>query len=511
MGDSVIITAIKEDIIELQKLDQFIFAGTTLHIKPCEPFEPGRLTRDSDRKGGSVAPSTQETKEKLKAILANRYDGNLKLLNLSSLTQDAGLVEMGLGSLDGKVTSKLFPALMVVCDGLFDSSQAKREAIVSVSLAGNALTTVTAVTSLAQTFPGIKNLDLSGNNLTDLKSLEAWRWKFRTLENLVLTSNPIELQSPNYKNEIMRWYPKLQILNGVAVRTAEEIAAAAQIDNSPIPISGPDFRDVAQVGENFIKQFLPLYDSNRASLLDILYDNQSIHSISINMSSPRDRENSTPVPAWAAYIPYSRNLTKITRIEARMSRQYHGLGAIKKVWNNLPATRHPDLATNFDKYMIECHPLPGLADPSGQSPRGVDGLILNIHGEFEEEVSPTEKGIRSFSRTFILSPGQPGGIPIRVISDMMTLRAHAPLALPKVDHSTQQIQQAPVQQIQQTQITQDDITRQLVEKTGMTPEYSVMCLTETGWDLEKAFVAFNANKVSTSFKSSERGTDANIN
>jgi hypothetical protein len=30
----------------------------------------------------------------------------------------------------------------------------------------------------------------------------------------------------------------------------------------------------------------------------------------------------------------------------------------------------------------------------------------------------------------------------------------------------------------------------------MTPEYAKMCLVETGWDLEKAIVAFEANKVS---------------
>jgi len=28
----------------------------------------------------------------------------------------------------------------------------------------------------------------------------------------------------------------------------------------------------------------------------------------------------------------------------------------------------------------------------------------------------------------------------------------------------------------------------------MTPAYAMLCLSETGWDLEKAFVAFVANK-----------------
>jgi nuclear RNA export factor len=142
----------------------------------------------------------------------------------------------------------------------------------------------------------------------------------------------------------------------------------------------------------------------------------------------------------------------------------------------------------MDKYLIECHPLPGLADPSGQSPRGVDGLILTIHGEFEEEVKPTEKGLRSFSRTFVLGPGAPGGPPIRVVSDMIVLRAHSPLAIPSQTAN-------PPQSSNPEQQHQEMVTKQLVEKTGMTPDYAILCLTETGWDLEKAFVAFNANKV----------------
>jgi len=77
--------------------------------------------------------------------------------------------------------------------------------------------------------------------------------------------------------------------------------------------------------------------------------------------------------------------------------------------------------------------LPGLADPAGQSIHGVDGLILSIHGEFEELPSPSlEKALRSFSRTFVLGPGSPGGPPIRVVSDLLVLRAWAPLPLPSI-------------------------------------------------------------------------------
>ena len=494
-GDSVIITASPEDIAQIQKLNNFTFAGTSLAVQSCEPASLPLSAKSGEKKKEGPSPGVQETKDRIQAVLARRYDPGLKLLNLSALGRDPDLVQMGMFE-ENKTSSKLFPALMAVCDGLFKTRQEKVDAIDSVTLADNELVDLAMVFRLAQTFPDLKNLDLSRNKFSDTKSLDSWKTKFRHLERLLLKDNPIEKLSPTYHVDVTKWFPTLRFLNDTQVRTLEEIAAAtaaAEAAKSPIPITGPDFRDVAQVGENFVLQFISLYDSDRTALLTNFYDTQSIHSISVNMSAPRDPEHSTAIPPWADYTKYSRNLVKITHPGPRMSRRFRGVKDIQPVWSSLPPTRHPDLQTQADKYLIECHPLPGLSDPTGQSARGVDGLILTMHGEFEEKNdSTTEKALRSFSRTFVLGPGAPGGPPIRVISDMMVLRAWGPLASPmnvasppaKINMGNQEQQQR-----------QEALTMQLVEKTGMTPNYAMLCLTETGWDLEKAFVAFNANKV----------------
>lgn len=214
------------------------------------------------------------------------------------------------------------------------------------------------------------------------------------------------------------------------------------------------------------------------------------------MSAPRDPQHSAPIHPWAAYTKHSRNLLKITHLPTRISRTCRGVQAIQSLWSVLPTTRHPDLATQADKYIIECHPIPGLVDPTGQSIRGVDGLMITMHGEFEEEIgSATDKALRSFSRTFILGPGPPGGLPIRVVSDLMVLRAWGPLALPSLSTTTITPPNASANNPDSVQQpSQEAITIKLSEVTGMTLNYSMMCLTETGWDLEKAFVAFTANK-----------------
>lgn len=406
-----------------------------------------------------------------------------------------------MGMFDGTTTpSKIFPALMAICDGLFKTRKAKIEAVESVTLADNGLVTIKDVFQLAATFPDLKNLDLSRNAIASLESIERWKHKFRGLVNVLLAGNPIEEQLPVVKDDLLQWFPNLQVINGVQLRSAEDIAAAKEAMKNlplPIPIGPPDFRDVSQVGEGFVRQFLPLYDSDRQSLLTTFYDSESRLSISVNMTAPRDKVNGGPIPSWGPYTKHSRNLTKITHLPSRMTRQHKGVQDIQKLWTELPATRHPDLATEFHKYTIECNPIPGLVDPTGASPAGVDGLMLTIHGEFEEPnptpEKPMEKAMRSFSRTFIIGPGV--SQPIRIISDMLVLRPWSPLAQPAAEQPSAQPQQVAGGNGPTEQQIQEAMALQLMEKTGMTLQYAALCLQETGWDLEKAFMAFTANRV----------------
>jgi nuclear RNA export factor len=136
---------------------------------------------------------------------------------------------------------------------------------------------------------------------------------------------------------------------------------------------------------------------------------------------------------------------------------------------------------------MDCHPLPGLADPTGQSQLGVDGLIVAVHGEFEEyDPKSGLNGKRSFSRTFVLAPGISGSAQIRVVSDMLSLRAFSPLPNVFVAPSS-----APTDTVNQHQAMIAELSKQ----TGMVPQYSEMCLSQVEWDFGKALVIFNEKKV----------------
>ena len=133
--------------------------------------------------------------------------------------------------------------------------------------------------------------------------------------------------------------------------------------------------------------------------------------------------------------------------------------------------------------MIDCHPLTGLQDPTGQDPNGASGLIITMHGEFEDqEPGTTKTDRRSFSRTIILGPGLPQRNPIRVISDMLTLKAYNPLPPPAAPS--------------EAEVQQQQMIIELSKQTGMTAEYSKLCLEGVNWNFQQAFVVFNEKRVS---------------
>lgn len=376
---------------------------------------------------------------------------------------------------------------MAICEGLFKTAQEKRDAIESVSLASNSIDNITQVEGLATTFADLKNLDLSGNQLATIQGLERWKGKLKSMEAVYLTGNPIETAEPNLQAILLEWFPKLQNINGIQVRTAEQIAQREEeLRPKPIPQSGPDFRDVNGIGENFLLQFFSSYDSDRQGLASRLYDETSQFSLAVDTRSVRD-PNAPPPLAWTAYLKFSRNLVKINSQNARVQRLFKGAATINDLWKNLPFTRHPNIKDDISKYIMDCHPLPGLVDPHGNNAMGVDGLIISVHGEFEEHDAKTSTiGKRSFSRTFILGPGKPGQSEIRVVSDMLSLRAYSPL--PNVFVAPAPTAPAAPEQNQA-------MIAELCKQTGMVPQYSELCLTQVAWDFDKALVIFNEKKV----------------
>ncbi|OJD18922.1 hypothetical protein AJ78_01108 [Emergomyces pasteurianus Ep9510] len=516
-GDALIISVRPEQVAWVLRVNGHSFAGKPLTI---EEYRGSNATHTQTQ---PPSQGTLDTKARMTAFLEKRYSAPGKLLDLSQLGSDPDLLAMGM--FDTTATeSKFFPALMKICELTFNSPARRRELVQSVTLAHNKLANVSSVTTLSQTFPDLKNLDLSNNQFRDIQGLLAWRWKFRELDFLDLTGNPISAE-PNFKDTMLKWYPRLRTLNNVLVRTAEEIAAQRK---TPIPIQSANFQDESQIGENFVKAFFTGFDNDRNDLVNGIYDAKSTFSLNVNPLAPRGLQGKS-VSGWDSYIRKSRNLLKVTYLPARMARTFVGTEKIREVWNSLPKTRHPDILANPQDWLIECHPIPGLPDPAGKSATGVGGLLITVHGKFEDfEESTTNKAqMRSFDRTFILGPG--GGVGgLRVVNDILCLRAFggSEAFVPETEQPPTQTaiplpiagpMQAPVvapipvtQRVHpeakdgfglptpgkpDEQLRKEQIVLETSFRTKMTLAYSEMALSGNNWDMEAALKNFEELKV----------------
>lgn len=503
-GDALIMSVRREDAPRIIRLNGYQFAGATLKIAPFS-IEPRKTT------------STEgvEVTELLKSVLARRYNDDAKVLDLSNLGQDPQLVNIGMfGSTT--TTSKFFPALMKVCDSVFATEQQKMEAVPSVSLAGNGLANLDSVTTLAQTFPNLKNLDLSKNQFKSIHSLDRWRMKFRKLEHIVLAGNPLVDSDPVLIAELMRWYPSLRHVGTTQVRSKEE-AHAAMAPKVAIPTAPASFQDDMDIAKHFVTHFFPAFDTDRHGLVRECYDKYSRFSMSVNNSALRDQSTGQPPMSWEHYLRSSRNLTKLKNPRARADRLYQGQSSIQFAFDIMPPTIHPSLMTEQEKWCIECHPLPGV--PDMKTPGGVNGLMITVHGQYmEANNKPWNRhanALRSFDRTFVIGPGDgPGGI--RVVSDLLVLRAYGGYEAFKPDapaedlptkrtrqqthlHTPQELGLPEgfgvrVEGKSEEQVLKEKTAMELTNRTGMKLEYSGLCLDENAWNLEAAFGAFEAAK-----------------
>lgn len=390
---------------------------------------------------------------------------------------------------------KTFKVLMVICQDLFKTAQAKRDAVESVSLRGNNLDSVNPVFDLAETFPDLKNLDLSDNQYSTLRQLNKWRGRFKRLETLLLTNNPVLEAEPGHAADIMEWFPKLQNLNNVIVRTPEQIAAANQKPKIvPIPQNGNDFRDVNNLGQNFIIEFFPMFDTNRDLVLQTYYDEHSTFTLSVVNNAVKAQD--TSVLPWAPYLGFSRNHQRITTDGARFQRYLKGV-RIQELWSKMPRTSHPSFDQS-DKYIIDCHPMKGLCDPVSRKPDGEMGMVITMHGEFVETQDDGQTGPRSFTRVFVLGPSLTGRGAIRVISDMLSLHAFNPL--PNVAVSAQNAVAPPAAAAPAPVLSPEEQQQmmlvELSRRTNMTAEYSKMCLDGAEWNFDRALAIFEEKRVS---------------
>lgn len=468
VNNQILLASVKESESNLvQKYSGIRFAGAPLDIQIS--------------KEGTSA-QTQNAVKLLETYLQNHYIPQQKMLNLDNMKNDPFLLANGLLA-SPSVSSKMFPAMMKV-------SSMHIKDVETVSLANNELTDVKAVTTLAATYPNLKNLSLANNNIARLSGLESWKHKFPYLQELILVGNSV-VRDPRYKTEVLKLFPRLVMLDG------EVVQDASQLDKLHLPVSvkqnffeTPDLP--AQIGP-FLTSYYEFFDKNRPGLIP-LYDSLSTFSLNINTTAPRTMQYSSP-PGWGAWISISRNLEKITTIAARVNRLFIGPQAINEAFQKLPTTKH-DLK-NPEKFSLEAWTVGSIREP------GDRGVMVVVHGEFEEGPNSIK---RSFDRSMVILPSGPDGNMI-IASDMFTIRAYAGIdswketnqVPPTTAQPTPDAQSsAALQALQSLGSEQQQLVKNLMQETRLNAEFALMCLQQAQFNYPQALELFKQSHASNS-------------
>lgn len=490
------------------------FAGQLLRITKGHASGVGGATA-----GGGGAPTTIET---ITAFLRRRYDPQAKLLNISAVSLDPQLAAQGFFALL-LTTSKFFPALMKIGADLKLDVQ-------SVDLLLNNLTDLAPVLTLAQLFPRLQNLALLHNLLARIKAFDVWRNKLNYVRELVLLDNPITTavalphDAAVVQLEIMKIFPRLVVLNGEVVRDEGKLQQHLTLPfASPVPIFVENDA-IQQVLTAFVANYLKLWDEGRAGLMG-LYQPESQFLLQVDSLHPHTLDAAPAAPStlhgrygdplpFAYYLLQSRNLTKVSTAKLRMAKLATGPEQIYKQFETLPQTRH-HLVTLPHLYSMESYSYPQLG-----------GILVTLHGSFEETAPPqvdtsnntntTSRGRNSgsrnarkpplgrklFDRTFVIVPANGSMI---VASDMLLVRLYAePDAWAPAETPTPAAAAAaapaapdlpPDVRANLTDVQQQLLLRVLFE-TKLNLQYSLMLCEQSQWDYQNCIANFKNSAAS---------------
>ncbi|PKI85007.1 nuclear mRNA export, poly(A)+RNA binding protein [Malassezia vespertilionis] len=491
-----------------------------------------------------VAPQTNVV-ETLRGFLQSRWDAANCLLNLENMQDDPILAAANIrppgapgahrdiGTAIWKLSGDMFPSM------------------ITLSLAGNGLSTLQPLSSLAQYLPKLANLSLERNELRwarDLDVLASKKHGLDALQELVLISNPMQQNAVDagnedgYRRDVLAKFPGLRILDmkpvssvehgfsqlfrGRASKKAGPEAAQVPLRNFPLQTK-PGFidGDAAQVVPEFLSLFFARYDQDRA-LLAPVYSEHALFSLSLNSSPPpraRAQRLMHTMPhqkelVLDRYIALgSRNILRSHTAKALLRTLHQGSRAIVAFQQRLPHTTHP--LHDASKFVVDAWVLPNVdVQAQTSATEKPDALLfISVHGEFSEAPS---QGLRSFDRVFIVAPTAPDsqaaqhGWPCLIVSDTLTIRhysssaAWAPDTLPTGPVTGPNVapdapaagplpaylqSQEPFPNISPEQHT---LALQLAAQTRLLYPMAVQCLADNAWDPARALANFSALQAS---------------
>ncbi|KAJ3339582.1 nuclear mRNA export, poly(A)+RNA binding protein [Gonapodya sp. JEL0774] len=579
-GTTVVLTVANwAEASALQRMSGSAFKGNKLSFDLVESEKPAHGLPSKQPRGstGAGAPSSAPNLDRigvLRTYLKFQYSEQMQLLDLSGMATHPALREVLLNDLNNEKVGG------VVCKMIGEEFPG----IQSLALNSNRLNSLDPFRTLFQYTTRLVNLSLENNHLNSLGALEAI--KNAPLRELRLRGNPVYdkdvarqsnytgraavghvvTTSRRFRENVLAMFPTLMILDEESIEEGAEdgdinidvdqpgaTAASGGVVGRdsvwPVPIKKGwvDSEGTAEVVEDFLSKFFPLFDNNRQELR-VLYHANAVFSVAANSNvapnrkpiNRRSRITNQHADDMTNWQRDARNLLHLRGSNARLNTLACGPDAIIAALNKLPSTRHP---SDSNRKVVDAWT---QQDPTTGSVR----LFVSVHSEFIEVQMNLSK---SFDRLFVIVPAREGsdaqkaGSRFEILNDQLTVRPWSPNAwrnaleqgaTPAAMSSMQPTQVAlaqpelvsqgmvPVVGVLPTpyvQPVQPVVVPNVLVPPGMDPaeaarrkgelglndlqnakvlalstqtklnyNYACQCLIETEWDFDRAVVAFSA-------------------
>ncbi|KAM8716748.1 hypothetical protein ACLKA7_003596 [Drosophila subpalustris] len=334
----------------------------------------------------------EELKERMKLVMAKRYNVETKALDLSRFHADPDLKP---NFCPLYTTSVMRAALDIISQNIPD--------LVAINLNDNQLFTMEAFKGTDKRLLNLKILHLGDNKLPSLVNL--FVFCHLPLVELVLRNNPCCLRYKNrqqFVRQVRRKFPNLVQLDGEGLMPHESVA---------LPAAKASFlcnSEAIEVIRQFLDQFFNIFDSgNRQPLLDA-YHEHALLSMSMPSMSQAGRLDS--------FWKFNRNLRRTMNTERSgdLHLRLLKIGRLSCVsaMGEWPRTQHDRRFFTVDLTLCNAQM-----------------MVFTVTGLFKElTADPDAYELRHFVRSFVVVP-QNAGFCIRNETVFITSRLRVPSAV----------------------------------------------------------------------------------
>uniref|UniRef100_A0A8C5H4N5 Nuclear RNA export factor 1-like n=1 Tax=Gouania willdenowi TaxID=441366 RepID=A0A8C5H4N5_GOUWI len=383
--------------------------------------------------------------------MSKRFDCSQQALDLKSIHTDPDLVSRDIKVVLNRKTN--MEAVIKIIEGNIPQ-------LTSLNLSHNCIQRLDELSELVTKVPHLKVLNLSHNDLKSEHELD--KLKGLKLVELWLVRNPLcdLFKDPSsYVSAVRQKFPRLLKLDGNDL--PPHIGFDVDTPTTLPPCKGSCFgSDDAKVYiQRFLQQYYSVYDSgDRQSLLGAYHD-EALFSL----TTPCNVQNPSG-GSLREYFKDSRNLKRTKDSTMRFRLLKHTRLNVVALLNELPKTQHDITSFTVD----------------------VNAYTVSSQGQYLSR----HESIRAFSRVFITVPAVDSGLCI--INDQLFIRMA----------TTKEISRAfvaPVPPPSSSQVPtltapQQEVVSTFSLKSGMKLEWSLKCLQDNEWDLNKAAHIFTQLK-----------------